>query len=204
MNRKLTYRPEIDGLRTIAVMAVIVFHLAPGRLRGGFLGVDVFLVISGFLITTIINKQIIEGSFSILSFWKRRIKRLYPALITVVGFVLLVSAFILVEPERSRLPLQAIGAIFSFENILLWKTTGGYWDTSSENISLLHTWSLSLEERYYLFFPIMLLLMSRFAKGKERQILIGILLLSFCLCIYGTEHRRSASFYLLPTRSGNS
>ena len=201
MNSKLAYRPEIDGLRTVAVVAVIMFHLNHEWLLGGFLGVDVFFVISGFLITSIIHSQLTENSFSLFDFWKRRVKRLFPALLTVVCTVLLASTFILVAPKRGQLPWQAAAAICSFENIWLWQTTTGYWSTSSDNISLLHTWSLSLEEQFYICLPILLLLIHRLARGKEKLVLICLLAASACWCILGTPHHRAATFYLLPTRA---
>ena len=200
MSSLFKYRPEIDGLRTVAVLAVIIFHLDSKWLQGGFLGVDVFFVISGFLITSIIYSKTREGSFSIIEFWKRRIKRLYPALMAMVGVVLLVSAFVLVRPERGQLWYQALGAMFSYENIVLWQTTWGYWAPASENISLLHTWSLSLEEQFYVCFPITLVLINWLARGKEKLIICGLLVASFCLCVYATADYRSPTFYLLPAR----
>jgi peptidoglycan/LPS O-acetylase OafA/YrhL len=145
------YRPDLDALRAVAVLAVIAFHFDGNLLKGGFLGVDVFFVLSGYLITLLIFKQIQNGNFSLLEFWKRRIARLYPALAGMIATVLLVGHFILVQPERGDLPLQAIAALLSFQNFLLWKTTGGYWNSASEAIPLLHTWSLSIEEHFYPF-----------------------------------------------------
>ncbi len=200
MSRTIAYRPEIDGLRTIAVGGVIIFHLNNDWLKGGFLGVDVFFVISGFLITSIIYSKMLKGSFSLTDFWKRRIMRLYPALAAMVGVILLVGAYLLIPPEREKLPLQALAAIFSFENILLWQTTGGYWDSSSENILLLHAWSLSLEEQFYLCFPVFLLFIFKLARKNVKQILFIVFLLSILLCFYATENHRNATFYLLPTR----
>ncbi len=200
MSGSLHYRPEIDGLRTVAVLAVIAYHLEPNWLKGGFLGVDVFFVISGFLITTIVFGQIQRGDFSLLKFWKRRIKRLYPAMVTMVGIVLFVGGFLLIRPERTELPKQAIAAVFSFENLWLWRTTGGYWDSSSEDIALLHTWSLSLEEQFYVCLPLLLLVVHRFMRGREAAVLAGLLAVSFGLCVGLTPGYRSAAFYFLPTR----
>ena len=200
MTNKIPYRLEIDGLRAISVIAVIIYHLDKKWLPGGFLGVDIFFVISGFLITSIIYPQIVADSFSIFSFWKRRLKRLYPALLALVAATLLVSHFLVFQPERAQVPIQAISSIFSFANILFWKTTGGYWDTSSEHIPLLHTWSLSLEEQFYLCFPLFLILINKFFKGRELFLLITLFIISLSLCILLTPSHRSATFYMLPTR----
>lgn len=196
----LSYRPEIDGLRAIAVLAVIVYHLDPSWLPGGFLGVDIFFVISGYLITAILQRQMTEGTFSLKSFWLRRFKRLYPALAVMVGTVLLVGGAVLVNPERNDLLLQAAGALLSFENVLMWQTTDGYWGRAAENIALLHCWSLSLEEQFYILFPLLLLLIHRFAKSWLFPILAVLALGSFLLCLVATPLSQSASFYLLPTR----
>ena len=200
MNKELKYRPEIDGLRTIAVIGVIIYHLTPESLKGGFLGVDVFFVISGYLITSIIYRPISERRFSFWNFWKRRFKRLYPALSIVVLLTLIVGFWVLPNPERGALPMQALGALFSFSNILLWRTTGGYWDTSSENISLLHTWSLSLEEQYYICFPIFLFLVSVFLKRRLGISIVFLLITSLILSILFSYDKPTPAFYLLPTR----
>ena len=200
MSQEIKYRPEIDGLRTIAILGVIVFHLRPELLRGGFLGVDVFFVISGFLITIIIYKQVTEQRFSFWSFWTRRFKRLYPALVVTVFVTMICGLFVLPHPERGAMPLQALAALLSFSNILLWKTTGGYWDSSSENISLLHTWSLSLEEQFYICFPLFVFLSHLLFKKHVGKLVVALFITSLILCIVFTDLRRSATFYLLPTR----
>jgi peptidoglycan/LPS O-acetylase OafA/YrhL len=196
----LKYRPEIDGLRALAVVAVIVFHFHAHFLPGGFLGVDVFFVISGFLITSIIHRQLEDGSFSLRAFWMRRIRRLYPALFFMVGIVALLGYLLILRPERGELTLHSIAALCSFQNILLWKTTGGYWAESSENIALLHTWSLSLEEQFYVVFPPVLLLVHRFARRWILPLIVAMALVSLLLCLQQTGVRRNAAFYFLPTR----
>jgi peptidoglycan/LPS O-acetylase OafA/YrhL len=198
--QKHIYRPELDGLRAIAVLAVIIFHFDENLLKGGFLGVDVFFVLSGYLITLLIIGQIQNNNFSLWEFWKRRIARLYPAMAAMVVVVLLVGHFVLVQPERGDMPLQAVAALFSFQNILLWKTTGGYWDSASESIPLLHTWSLSVEEQFYIIFPITLLLFHKLTKSRMNLMILSLFLASLFLCILATPLRRSAAFYLLPAR----
>lgn len=200
MSSEVKYRPEIDGLRTIAVLGVIAFHLEPQFLPGGFLGVDVFLVISGYLITSILSRQIREERFSLWSFWKRRIKRLYPALVATTAATLFVGAWVLPQPERGQLPLQAIAALFSFSNILLWRTTGGYWSTASESIPLLHTWSLSLEEQFYICFPLTLVFCHMALKRQTTKAIFTVLVSSLILGILLAEFKPVPAFYLLPTR----
>ncbi|WP_309384094.1 acyltransferase family protein [Cerasicoccus frondis] len=200
MSVEIKYRPEIDGLRSIAVLAVIVFHLNPAYIKGGFLGVDVFFVISGYLITSILLPQFAEKRFHFLEFWGRRFRRLYPALAVTVCGSLIAGAIILPNPERAAMPFQALAALFSYSNVYLWQSTGGYWTTASETIALLHTWSLSLEEQFYICFPFVLALVYwRFPK-RVGVVLIALCVLSLAACIGLTEIKRSASFYLLPMR----
>lgn len=200
MSSRLRYRPEIDGLRAIAVVAVIIFHLDPDWLQGGFLGVDVFFVISGFLITSIVYDQTSAGTFSLFGFWKRRIMRLYPAMMTMVSAVLIVGALFYIMPERRDLLYQSLAAVFSFSNMYLWATTGGYWDVATERIALLHTWTLSLEEQYYLLFPPFLLLLGRMSARRVLGWIALLFVVSLTFSIAFTPHYRSAAFYFLPTR----
>jgi peptidoglycan/LPS O-acetylase OafA/YrhL len=200
MSSTVKYRPEIDGLRALSVLAVIAYHINPSTIKGGFLGVDVFFVISGFLITSIIRNDIINNSFSFSTFWIRRFRRLYPQLLLLVGFVLIVGNFVLIRPERNNLIYQSIASIFSFSNIYLLRTTGGYWDSASENIPLLHTWSLSLEEQFYLLLPVILFFINKYFRKFPFKILIALLIFSLIACYFVTIFRKNAAFYLLPTR----
>ncbi|MDA8016396.1 MAG: acyltransferase [Thermoanaerobaculia bacterium] len=196
----MRFRPEIEGLRAVAVLAVLVFHLDEAWLPGGFLGVDVFFVISGFLITRLVRSQLERGEFSLPSFWMRRIRRLFPALLFMVTTVLVVGGLVLIQPERADLGWQAVASLFSFANILFWRTTGGYWHNASENIALLHAWTLSLEEQFYLVYPILLLLLARQSRGRLRSTIAVLGILSFGLCVGLTPFKTQASFFLLPTR----
>lgn len=196
----MTYRPQIDGLRASAVIAVVVFHLDKAWLPGGFLGVDVFFTISGYLIASIILKQIASNEFSIFKFWKRRVRRLLPALMLMVACVLIAGGFLMTRPERSGLPMQALASLFSFANLFFWRTTGGYWAAPAHSLPLLHTWTLSLEEQFYLLLPPLLIIMQRYGKKIQFALICALLTCSFLLCVVATPHFRSASFFLLPTR----
>lgn len=194
------YRPEIDGLRAVAVIAVIIFHFRFDWLPGGYLGVDVFFVISGFLITSIILKELKQGIFTLSNFWARRVRRIFPALLAMIfvtSIVTLLIGFKNVHPEIGK---QSIFAIFSVANIFFWKNTGDYWGTASESLPLLHTWSLSVEEQFYAFFPILMLLTYKLFTSQIKWLLYIITFISFLLFIWGADVYPSATFYLLPTR----
>lgn len=151
----MKYRPEIDGIRAIAVLAVIFYHIESSWLPGGFLGVDVFFVLSGFLITSILSDQFEQG-ISLKSFWIKRIRRILPPLLGVIAFSLFLGAAFFLRQDRIMLLEHAVAAIASLSNFFVWENTKGYWAISSETLPLLHTWSLSVEEQFYLFFPLLL------------------------------------------------
>lgn len=195
----MKYRREIDGLRAIAVLPVILFHAGFTAFSGGFVGVDVFFVISGYLITTIILAEMKQGEFSIVKFYERRARRILP----VLFFVMLSSAFaawFILPPSDMKDFSQSIVAVCIFaSNILFWKQSG-YFDTSTELKPLLHTWSLSVEEQFYVIFPLFLLLTWKL--GRRRILLIlGIAgLASLGMAHWGSLRMPTATFYLLPTR----
>jgi peptidoglycan/LPS O-acetylase OafA/YrhL len=197
------YRPDIDGLRAIAVISVLLFHVDHELLSGGFVGVDIFFVISGYLITSILLRDIEAGQFSFRTFYDRRIRRIFPALF----FVLLVSsaaAFIVLFPIDLYNFSQSLVAVLLFlSNILFWKEND-YFDAASDTKPLLHTWSLSIEEQFYFLFPLFILVVYRFFLGDFRTklflFLSIILSISFLLSIFMVNNRPAAAFYLLPTR----
>lgn len=173
MAGKSAYRHDIDGLRTVAVMAVVLFHFGIDRLAGGFVGVDVFFVISGFLITRILIEDVTAGNFSFSNFYLRRARRLFPALFVTIA-VTYVIAFAIYPPALFRETSESVFyAILSLSNIYFW-SQAGYFDTEAISKPLLHTWSLGVEEQFYLFWPLLIFLLFR---GGIRKIAIAVLAL---------------------------
>ena len=158
MNKTSKYRPEIDGLRAMAVMSVIFFHTGLTVMPGGYVGVDVFFVISGFLITNIIHTELIEERFSLVTFYERRIRRIFPAFFVVVFASSLAAWFMLTPGELKDYSQSVLASTVFLSNLYFFLKTD-YFATNSEELPLLHTWSLSLEERFYAFFPVLLILL---------------------------------------------
>jgi len=194
------YRPEIDGLRAVAVIPVILFHMGMKWIPGGFLGVDVFFVISGFLITSIIKTDLDEGSFSLRDFWARRIRRILPAMLVVTTATLAVSYAFVYRPDQQLIGKQAIAALFSVANIYFWRSTGDYWGNAAEESPFLHAWSLSVEEQFYLVFPIAMWLIFKFRSQWLIGCMLGASLISFVFFVAGLSYYPTATFYLMPTR----
>lgn len=199
-NKKyIKYRPDIDGLRAVAVLAVILFHFSP-RFPGGFVGVDIFFVISGYLITNIIAKQISNNNFSYFEFYSRRIKRLFPALLAVLVFGLSVAWLFFFPSELLDIAKHILASSLFIENIYLW-FSADYFSSESIFIPYLHLWSLGVEEQFYIFWPIFISLILVF-KLDLRKSLLWILLISFLANLYFTLGPFSAqtAFYLPVTR----
>ncbi len=200
------YRADIDGLRAVAIIPVIAFHIWPDVLPNGYLGVDVFFVISGFLIYSILLRDFEADKFSFKKFWTRRLKRLYPAVSVLSITCLVMGYFILQREEWKSLAEQTIAAFTCSANIYMWQNANNYWGESSATMPFLHMWSLAVEEQFYIVFPIALYFFFRFYRRDNRLhtlLLVHCLLFvaSFLLWIYGTSHHRSAGFYLLPFRA---
>ena len=197
------YRPDIDGLRAIAVLAVVLYHAGVPGITGGFVGVDVFFVISGFLITTLIVQQQDSQSFSLLNFYARRARRLFPALLVVLVTSALLAWLLLMPSEFEDFGESLATAAAFSSNILFW-SEAGYFDGPSEFKPLLHTWSLAVEEQYYLVFPWLLIALARYAPTRPttaRIWLIGTLFLaSLSLSAWYVHTAPSATFFLLPHR----
>lgn len=193
------YRREIDGLRAIAVMPVILFHAGFEIFRGGFVGVDIFFVISGYLITSIILQELRQGSFSLASFYERRARRILPALYFVL-IVCLPFAISWLQPSDLKSFFKSFAAVSVFSsNILFWKESG-YFDTAAELKPLLHTWSLAVEEQYYVIAPIFILVLWKRKVGLFAAF-SALGLASLLGAEWASTHSPSAGFYLLPTRA---
>lgn len=196
----MKYRAEIDGLRAFAVLPVILFHAGLELFSGGFVGVDVFFVISGYLITTILIEEIHHKQFSIANFYERRLRRILPALFFVT-LVCLPFAWALMLPSQMKDFSQSLIAISFFaSNILFWRESG-YFAAAAEEKPLLHTWSLAVEEQYYVFFPIFLLFVWRLGRNKVIWMVVAVAVVSLILSEWGWRNKPTANFYLSPTRA---
>ncbi len=198
--RKPNYRPDIDGLRAIAVLLVVLNHAGLG-FPGGFIGVDVFFVISGYLITGILLRELAQGTFSFWAFWERRIRRIFPALAVVTACTLLAGYSILLPTDFKALGKSVVASTLGYSNINFWSESG-YFDTATAEKPLLHTWSLAVEEQFYLVIPAVLFLLTRL--GRRRWIataLSALFLASFVLSLWLVQRHSSFTFYWLPTRA---
>lgn len=193
-----TYRPDIDGLRAIAILSVVIFHFFPTTLHGGFVGVDIFFVISGFLISSIIFKSLEHQSFSFLEFYAHRVRRIFPSLLVVVFACLVFGWWVLLADEYTQLGKHIAGSSVFVQNIILTKESG-YFDNASELKPLLHLWSLAIEEQYYLFFPFFTWILWRF-REHVISILTIFLLASFALNIINIESDPINTFFMPHTR----
>jgi len=196
----MEYRREIDGLRALAVIPVILAHAGIEIFSGGFIGVDVFFVISGYLITTIILDELEKGEFKIVNFYERRARRILPALFVVMLISTIIGYFLLMPDEYKNLG-QSLVATSLFSNNILLSITSGYWDLASEFKPLLHTWSLGVEEQYYVFSPIFLLLAWKLNKKIIPLMLWAFLIISLLFAAWFVSISPDWAFYLLPTRA---
>lgn len=196
----MKYRSDIDGLRTVAVLPVVLYHANVAGFSGGFIGVDVFFVISGYLITSIIHNELTENRFSIVQFYERRARRILPALFCVLLASLFAGWFLLSPGDYEYTGKSTLSALLFSSNIWFWKSSGGYFQGATDYLPLLHTWSLAVEEQFYIFFPVLLAFLHRIGKRFLLPVTCIVFLLSFILSIWATQKFPSASFYLLPTR----
>ncbi|HLZ03205.1 MAG TPA: acyltransferase family protein [Bradyrhizobium sp.] len=189
----IKYRPDVDGLRAVAVISVVIFHAFPTLLSGGFVGVDVFFVISGYLITSIIVSDLDDGRFSFATFYTRRIRRLFPALLVVLAACLVAGWFLLLPDEYQQLGKHVAGGAAFIANFIFWKEAN-YFDTSANTKILLHLWSLGVEEQYYLIWPALVLAVR---KTRFNLALISIVLLvgSFAISVHSAATNPPAAFY---------
>jgi len=192
------YRPDIDGLRAIAVSLVLLFHANLG-FSGGFVGVDVFFVISGFLITGLILKQRQSGTFSLPAFWGRRICRIIPAASVMVAVTLLVGCLILWPNDLAQLARSAVSQQLMLSNVFFYQHTG-YFGGPAETKALLHTWSLAVEEQFYLVFPFLLVFCNRLTKRTTLAVLLGLALISLGVSQWSAHSWQMGGFFLIPSR----
>lgn len=201
--KEFKYRPEVDGLRAIAVLAVVMFHAGLG-IPGGYVGVDVFFVISGYLITTLVVRDLVNGRFTMLDFWHRRIKRIFPALTVMVLSVLIAGWVCFLPFDYFKLANSTVYQALMIANVYFWKHVG-YFSGSAEEMPLLHTWSLAVEEQFYVLMPLFLLACYKLSKGISRKVLVAalsvLLLVSLIFSVYAVNDSPSAAFYLLPSRA---
>nr|WP_070958818.1 acyltransferase family protein [Hyphomonas sp. Mor2] len=194
------YRADIDGLRALAVSAVVIYHAVPGLLPSGFVGVDIFFVISGYLIGGIIYSGIVTDRFTFANFYSRRVKRILPALIVVITATLLAGLFILDSFQFKVLSTQSITALIGASNFYFWEHTG-YFDTASELQPLLMTWSLGVEEQFYVLFPFVIFAITKAPRAYRAWIMLALTALSFLFMLWISTRDQVSAFYLLPSRA---
>ncbi|MGK6355592.1 acyltransferase family protein [Sphingomonas sp. DT-207] len=194
------YRADIDGLRTVAVIPVVIFHLGTSLFSGGFVGVDVFFVISGFLITQTLLGE--KGSWgeALLDFYKRRIKRIFPALFALYLAVMAAACVLLMADQAAEVAQSILASIFFVSNILFYSQSD-YFDGGLDSNPLLHTWSLSVEEQFYVFFPLLIFFTRSLAEARRRQIVWGLTIVSFVASLWMVSRDPSGAFYLIPFRT---
>lgn len=193
----IKYRKDIDGLRALAVLSVIFFHLDISFFKSGFLGVDIFFVISGYLITSIIIRDLQEGRFSLKNFYLRRARRILPALIAVLVFSSFFAWLVLLPAELRQFAKTMVSALASLSNIYFYNSLSfGYFASDASIIPLLHTWSLGIEEQFYFFWPVMLIFVFNLGISwkqnesfgvKSKMLVVALLLFSFSLYFFSIK-----------------
>jgi len=198
------YRPDIDGLRALAVLSVIIFHINESIIPGGFVGVDIFFVISGYLITRHIFRDLNANKFSLLEFYRRRVKRIMPAMLVVVLLTIVITQFIYLPRDAEKVAQSGLWSLLSLANAYFWLFEDtSYFAAASNEKPLLHLWSLGVEEQFYIFWPLILMFTYRLGHGKYFFSIFGfITIVSFLLGDYLFSYDPSFTYYMLPTRAG--
>jgi len=197
----IKYRPEIDGLRAIAVLSVVIFHYFPSILPGGFIGVDIFFVISGYLITSIILKSASKNNFSFIDFYKKRILRIFPALFIVLIFCMIVGWIFLFQDDYKSIGKHIFSGAFFISNLTLWSESG-YFDSQSYLKPLLHLWSLGIEEQFYIIWPLVILACFRLDTAKKRLLISCslIFIISYICSVITIKYTGGANYYSPASR----
>ena len=196
----LEYRADIDGLRAVAILPVVFFHAGFGFAQGGFVGVDVFFVISGYLITSLIHREMLAGKFSLARFYERRVRRLFPALFAMLSVCAAVAAWLLLPQDLRYFGGSLFATTLFSSNIFFW-LEASYFDVAAERKPLLHTWSLAVEEQFYLLFPIFLLLVLRYLPRRLVAVTGAVTVASLLASEWMLRSSDSAAFYLAPFRA---
>ena len=170
---QMTYRPDIDGLRAVAIILVVLFHAFPDIMPGGFIGVDIFFVISGYLISGVILSRLEAGTFSFADFYRRRVLRIFPALVVVLGVCVPAGCLLLAPCEFMSLGKHILGGAVFVSNILLYNETG-YFDAAAHAKPLLNLWSLGIEEQFYLVFPLLLWVFWRYPRARAGSLSLSL------------------------------
>ncbi len=194
---RIQYRPEIDGLRAVAVVPVILFHMGFRWAAGGFIGVDVFFVISGFLISSILLDEFENKTFSFPGFWARRVRRIFPALMTMLLATSLISVFLPFKRDTVGFGFQGISSALSFANVTMRRQFPNYWGAGAYTTPFLHTWSLSVEEQFYLLYPLLLVFLLRLCRNRSTsswQLSCWVHSCSTCAASSTFPWKRSTSF----------
>lgn len=203
LDKPILYRPYIDGLRTIAIVMVILFHIWSKSLNGGFIGVDIFFVISGFLITSIINKELQTSQFSFAHFYARRIRRILPVFFVVV-YISSVAAYLMLLPEDYiKFVNSTINAALYYSN-MYFLNQDNYFTLGAQEFPLLHTWSLSVEEQYYIFWPLVLFGLSKIthkSKWFAPAVITSLFIISYGFSIYCAFNNVSLGYYAIFSRA---
>lgn len=194
------YRPDIDGLRAVAIVPVVLFHAHAAAFRGGFVGVDVFFVISGFLITGLIRHEIDRGTFTIAAFYERRIRRILPALFAMLVVTSALSAWLLLPEDLADFGKSLVATSLFASNFVFWQEAG-YFGPAAETRPLLHTWSLAVEEQFYILFPLFLAYVAARRSRPYVAATTWVVALSFTLSLLGVAFAQDAAFYLAPSRA---
>ncbi len=200
MSSQNWYRPDIDGLRAVAIVPVVLYHAGASWLSGGFIGVDVFFVISGYLIARLVDRDITAGTFSIARFYERRARRILPALLTVLAVTLALGWIWSFPRDLVSLSRSAFATLLFVSNVHFWAATD-YFAPAAESLPLLHTWSVGVEEQFYLLFPLTMLLATRVRRSTLLLLVGGTVVSSFLLSMWATNNAPVAAFYLMPARA---